>query len=126
MSIKDSEKDKKIEELENQLKRALADYQNLQKRFEKEREQVVKFANQTLLVNLISILDGFEMVFVQFKDFLRLGGFERVEVGAGDNFDPKLMEAIEGEGEKVEKVLSAAYKLHDKIIKPARVRVTKR
>lgn len=126
MSIKDSEKDKKIEELENQLKRALADYQNLQKRFEKEREQVVKFANEVLLVNLIGILDGLEMVSSQFREILKQGGFERVKVRKGDQFDPKLMEAIEGEGEKVEKVLSAAYKLHDKIIKPARVQVTKR
>lgn len=119
------EQEKKIEELENQLKRALADYQNLQKRFVKEQEQVVKFANETLLFNLVHILEGFEMVYTQFKSILKQSGFERIEIKVGARFDSGLMEAIDGAGEKVEQVLSAAYKLHDKIVKPARVRVGK-
>lgn len=119
------EQKKKIEELENQLKRALADYQNLQKRFAKEQEQVVKYANEALLLNLVHILEGLEMVYTQFKGLLQQGGFQRIEVKTGDKFDPSFMEAIDGEGERVERVLSVAYKLHDKIIKPARVQVTK-
>lgn len=123
-SIKD-QKDQKIAELENQLKRALADYQNLQKRFEKEREQMIKFANEMLLLRLMGVLDGLEIVFNQFKEVLKESGFEKVEIKEGESFDAQLMEALEGEGERVEKVLSAAYKLHDKVVKPARVRVTK-
>ena len=53
----------KQEELENvkkQLKRALADYSNLQKRFEEEKKLIVQYANATLLLKLIGVFDSLE------------------------------------------------------------------
>jgi len=42
-----------VEDIKNQLKRALADYSNLQKRFEEEKRYLVKYANATLLLKLL-------------------------------------------------------------------------
>ena len=115
----------KTKELENQLKRALADYQNLQKRVEKEKAGIIKFANEVLLLKILGIVDGLEMVLEQFQKLLESEGFDAVEVKEGDKFDPQVHEAVgtEGEGEEIVEVMSKAYKLHDKIIRPARVRV---
>ena len=46
------------EELEVQLKRALADYQNLQKRFDKEKQDMVRFANETLMIKMLGVVEG--------------------------------------------------------------------
>jgi len=113
------------EELEAQLKRALADYQNLQKRFDKEKEDVVKFANQVLLMKILGVLEGFEMVMKQFGDLLTQEGFEKVSIEEGAKFDADLMDAIDGEGDKVEIVYSHPYKLHDKVVRHGRVKVKK-
>jgi molecular chaperone GrpE len=121
--IKKEEKNQ--EQLEAQLKRALADYQNLEKRFAKEKEEVVRFANQSLLLRLLGIMEGFEMVMKQFQELVNEQGFEKVELKEGDAFDASTMEAIDGEGKVVERVYSQAYKLHDKIVRPGRVKVRK-
>lgn len=110
-------------ELEQQLQRALADYDNLKKRFDKERQEVVKYANELLLLNLVGVVEGLEMTLRQFRAILEQAGFEKITVDKGDKFNNKIMEAVDGEGEKVGDVLSNGYKLHDKIVKPARVRV---
>lgn len=113
------------QELENQLKRALADYANLKKRFEKEKVAMVKFANEVLLLQLLGVLDGLEMTARQFQSILKQKGFEKKEVKIGEKFDPNWMEPIEssGEGETVEEVYAPGYKLHEKIVRPAKVRL---
>ena len=54
--------DKKIEnqelELENQLRRALADYQNLEKRITEERSSWIRTANKSLILKLLPVLDN--------------------------------------------------------------------
>lgn len=112
------------EQLEEQLKRALADYQNLQKRVEKERQDVVKFANETLLMRMLGIVEGFEMIMKQFQDVLQDNGFEKINIQPGDGFDTQLMEAIDGEGTTVDQVYSYPYKLHDRVVRVGRVTVT--
>ena len=52
----------KIVELENNWKRALADYQNLQKRTAEEKLSFVSFANSNVIRKLLPILDNLEMV----------------------------------------------------------------
>lgn len=121
--VDETQKPKKTEDLEGQLKRALADYDNLKKRFEKERGRVVKFANEALLLNLIGVVEGLEMTLGQFQAILSSAGFEKIKVEDGDKFNNKTMEAIDGEGETVEEALSSGYKLHEKVVRPARVRV---
>lgn len=124
MSEKQREKKREdLSEMEAQLKRALADYANLKRRFEREKEKVIKYANEALLLNLVGVIEGLEMTLNQLRSVLRQAGFEEIEVKEGDQFDGKIMEAIDGEGKKVKEVLASGYKLHDKVVKPARVRV---
>ncbi|NCS32383.1 nucleotide exchange factor GrpE [bacterium] len=110
---------------ESQLKRALADYDNLKKRFEKEKEDVIKYSNQAMIMNLISVVDGLSMTLARFTTILAHEGFLEKKVQIGDTFDPQIMEATEtdGKGDTVTKVYNSAYTLHDKLIRPARVKV---
>lgn len=139
---KDDKKDssKKIEELENKYKRALADYQNLVKQSAKEKQEFVKYANEQLLLEMIPVYDnlktsllhidkesdkngwaqGVKYVIKQFKDVLENSGVEEIKT-VGEKFDPETMEALEGKGEKVKKELKAGYKLNGKVIIAARV-----
>src|SRR3989344_8337589 len=53
-------KDVRIKELEESWKRALADYKNLERRFNEEKEMLVAFSNLVLLERLIPVLDNLE------------------------------------------------------------------
>ena len=120
-----AKKSKKTIELENQLKRALADYDNLRKRFEKESKNLVKFANEVLLLKILGIVDGLELTLKQFKNVLKSEGLEEITVEIGEKFNPEFMEAVEkqGKGDKVLAIVQKGYRLHDKVVRPARVRV---
>lgn len=129
----------KNQELESQLKRALADYSNLQKRTEEEKKNIVKFANTVLIANFLDILDnleeaqktvdsqGLELVIKKFKDCLANEGVKEI-AAAGAEFNPNHHEGIalvagEKEGQIAE-VLQKGYEIDGKIIRPARVKVT--
>jgi len=141
MKEKKSKEDKKVQDLEHQLKRALADYANLQRRFEDEKKSVTKFANTVLLVKFLDILDnleaaqktiqseGLDLVIRKFKDLLASENVEEISTeGAG--FDPNLHEGvgmIEGEKEgEVGEVVQKGYQIEGKVLRPARVRVTQK
>jgi molecular chaperone GrpE len=141
MKEKKTKESKKVEELEQQLKRALADYANLQRRFEEEKKTVTKFANTVLLVKFLDILDnlqeaqktinseGLALVIRKFNDLL--SGENVKEISAtGEEFDPNLHEGIgmvEGERDgEVAEVLQKGYQIEGKVIRPARVRVTQK
>lgn len=115
------------QELETQLKRALADYDNLKKRLEKEKQDMIKFSSELLLMQTVGILDGLEMTVREFRNLLQKNGFERVEVLAGSKFDATTMEAIDASdgGDVVKEVYAPAYKLHEKIVRPAQVKLGK-
>lgn len=137
--VKDKNK-KQIEELKDQLARALADYDNLRKRTEAEREIWVKFAAQNIVAKLLPVLDtlesaqnhlkdqGLAIAISQFKDVLREEGVEEVSPEKGDEFNPEIHEAVEsidgGErGRIAEKVLSG-WKFKDgPVIRVAKVKV---
>lgn len=112
-------------ELENQLKRALADYANLKNRLEKEKSEMTKFSNEILLMRMIGILDGLEMTSREFRNLLEQNGFTKENVNVGDKFDPNKMEAIDinQQGEYVIEVYAPAYRLHDKIVRAAQVKI---
>ena len=133
-------KDSKAVELEEQLKRALADYDNLKKRSEEERHAVVKFANTVLVVKFLEILDnleaaqknlndqGLELVIKKFRDVLASENIKEIEA-QDKKFDPNQHEAISvvagEEDERITEVLQKGYELEGKILRPARVKVTK-
>ena len=131
--------DNELENLENQLKRALADYQNLEKRIHEEKSSWIKTANKELLLRLIPGLDslilaekhtqdeGVKISIKHFLDILEQEGVKQIET-KGKDFDPNLMEAvsaIEGEDGKVLEELRAGYVLNGQTLRPAQVIVGK-
>jgi len=131
----------KPQELEGQLKRALADYQNLEKRVEEERKLLSKLSASLLIEKLLPVLDnlekaqihlkdqGLEIVIKQFEDILTQEGVEEI-AAEGAQFNPHYHEAIESQqGEQdnlVIKVLTKGYKIEDTILRPAKVIVSKK
>lgn len=128
-------------------KRAKADLINYKKEEAQRIEQFIKFSNEQILQELVSVLDSFDLGMAalkdndealagvrliknQFEDLLKRYGLECIEVKAGDTFDPSRHEAVgEEESEKppnvVVKEVGRGYTLHDKVIRPARVKVSK-
>ena len=64
-------KDGKIEELTNQLARAMADLQNFKRRSEEEKAAFVKFANSELLKTILPILDNLDRSVTHLPDELK-------------------------------------------------------
>lgn len=129
----------RILDLENQLKRAIADYRNLEKRFEDERSATIKFANRDLLMRIIPAFDtlflaekyvvdeGIKLTIRHLQDSLIEVGVERVKT-EGEEFNAQLMEAVstgDGEENKVLEEMIPGYILHGKLIRPAQVKVGK-
>jgi len=127
-----------IGDLTNRWKRALADYQNLEKRYEKEKNDFVQFANANLLLKLLGVLvhieraaehlkdDGLNLVASEFTRVLKEEGIEEIKA-LGESFNPEMMEAVEavkdGQENKVAEVLNKGYLLKGKVLLPAKVKV---
>ncbi|OGD97333.1 nucleotide exchange factor GrpE [Candidatus Curtissbacteria bacterium RIFCSPHIGHO2_12_FULL_38_9b] len=126
--------------LDNQLKRALADYHNLEKRIEEERKLLNAFSSAIVIEKFLPVLDnlenaqkhlndqGLEMVIKQFRDILASEGVAEIQA-EGQQFDPNLHEATsveKGENDNlVVKVIRKGYKLNDKVIRPVQVIVSR-
>jgi len=142
------EKDKAIEDLKKQLseaqenwKRALADYQNLEKRTRDEHYQVRMFAGLAVIEKLLPVVDllekaadhlrdqGLELALKELYSFFHSVGVEKIDV-LGKPFDPYNMDCIEivpeGDENTVVSVVSDGYRMHGKIIRPAKVKVGKK
>jgi len=113
--------------------RATADYRNLQQSLAREREQLAKYANRSLLTEFLELADAFrdaqrvapsENIAQLDKKFHQLLAQQSVlSLGTkeGDVFDPALHESIGGSGERVAQIVQQGYKLNDSIIRPTRV-----
>lgn len=127
----------RLEESENKYKRALADYQNLQKRAQDERLDLIRSANKDLLLRILSVLDtlllaqlhtqdkNLEVSINHFMDILKSEGVTKIET-IGKEFDPMVMEAIttaEGEEGKVVAEVRAGFMLNEKLLRAAQVTV---
>lgn len=136
-----------LSELKDQYLRKAADMENFRKRTQREKEEAIRFANAQLLGDVVNILDDFEraiassessrdfdtfhrgiqMIESQFLGLLeRKYGLKRLDA-TGQPFDPNLHEALAGgeTGEQavVLEVYQKGYLLHDRLLRPARVRV---
>jgi len=126
-------------------KRCQADFDNYKKDQAKQREEFRKYVQMDVILQLLPVLDNFEISLAhvpeekkgngwvegivhikrQIEDVLRNNGIEEIVVKSGDKFDPEIHEAIGGEGKKqvVKKVLRKGYKLDGRIVRAARVEV---
>jgi molecular chaperone GrpE len=130
----------KIIELENQVKRIFADYQNLEKRVASEKREWLIKANKDLILKFLPAIDflllsskhikdeGLGLSIQKFFDILKEEGVEKIET-VGKEFDPNLMEAIKtvtGEENKVTEELRTGFKIEDEVLRPAEVAVGKK
>lgn len=125
----------------NKYLRALADYQNLEKRVKVAREDEVKYASGNILLKILPVLDileqvskansdqGLTLALKQFYEVLTRENVQKIDV-LGNEFDPLTMECVEVvPGDKDNLVvdeLRAGYKMYDKVIRTARVKVGKK
>lgn len=128
------QKSSELDSLKASLTRALADYANLERRYNEQSSAVVKFAKADLLTKLLEIRDHLAMASLELKDqsiTMILNSFDKLLLGEGVSevkvdglYDPSTMECQElGEGpkDKVIKVIRPGYLLHDRVLRTARV-----
>jgi len=137
---------KDLEALRDKLLRSAADYDNAKKRLAKERDEFVRFSQERLLRDLLPVLDNFEralahadsvggqgvgagirMIWKQLLEHLTAHGLKRFS-SEGRPFDPHFHEALEETEEEgpegiVIKEILAGYLLHDRVLRPAKVKV---
>ena len=132
-------------------KRALADVENIRKRSANEKQEVLKFGNFNIVSDLLVVLDDFdralvsgkqdntekdaiiegvEMIQKQFEDLLfKKYGVEKYGE-SGEEFNPErhqavMMEVGDYKEETVVEVFRSGYALHERVIRPAQVKVGK-
>lgn len=130
-------KESQLEEAVNNWKRAVADYQNLEKRTAEERKAWIKLANKELILRLLPVLDtlilaekhiddeGLKLSVKQFLDVLRGEGVEKIEV-LGQSFDPGTMECVgivAGDEGKVLEEIRIGFIIDNKVLRVAQVKV---
>ncbi|MFA6553493.1 MAG: nucleotide exchange factor GrpE [Patescibacteria group bacterium] len=140
---------KKADEYLNGWKRAKADYINLKKDHEKEAQQMVQYANAAMILEMLPIYDNFKLAWQhipeehrtndewlkgiehiknQFKGLLKNMNIEEIPT-VGERFDPELHEAVakeKAEGKESGTVIAeikGGYKLYDKVLEHAKVKV---
>ena len=152
--MKKKDKSKRVKEKQDYAElwdkhiRLQAEFDNYKKRSLWERGDFVKFANEGLIIELLSILDNFErgiksaeqkkdydllhqgvdMISKQLHSLLETKGLSRIK-STGQKFDPHQHEAVEvvdgdDEGLIIEE-LQPGYFLSGRILRPARVKVIK-
>jgi molecular chaperone GrpE len=145
------EKKKLADSYYDQLLRLKAEFDNYRKRIEKEKEELIKFGKEELVVKLLDILDsldlaltsikdeknehksireGVELIHKQFREVLEKEGVKKLEV-QGEKFDPNLHYAVEyqeSDKHKDNEILEEirpGYLLYERVIRPAMVVVAK-
>lgn len=140
-----------IDELKAQLQRLGADYQNYQKRSHRQIEQTREFAQEHLIQALLPVLDNFEhtlekggesqdvaallqgvqIVFDHMRNVLEGAGMRRIQVDAGQQFDPNLHQAMlqqetdEHPEQSILLELATGYEMNGRTLRPAKVSVAK-
>lgn len=139
----------RMEEYLNGWKRAKADYINLKKEKDKREREMIQFANAALILEILPIYDNFklawrhmpqehkkndewlkgiEQIKKQFSELLTNVGIKEIKT-VGEKFDPAIHEAVakekkeDVESEIVFEEVKGGYKLYDKVLEPAKVKV---
>ena len=138
----------KLDETENKMLRAQADFDNFKRRSRLDQEAAQKYRAQSLVSEIIPALDNFEralqieadndqtksllqgmnMVYNQLVQALKNEGVEAIN-SVGEQFDPHLHQAVmqiedeSYESNSVVEELQKGYKLKDRVIRPAMVKV---
>jgi len=144
-----AELEAQLAETRDQLLRKAADFENFRKRMNQEKQNAIEFANQTLLLDIIPVIDDFERAIQSGEKAADLNTFiEGVKMiekrltsqleskwglkrfnSAGEPFDPNKHEALMMDKSPdvteavVQEDLVRGYLLKDRVIRPAKVKV---
>lgn len=128
-----------IHDLQDKLARSLADYANLEKRIEAQRQMLITLATASMLNKILPVLDdlnlanqhlsdpGLQIALDKLKQVLKSEGIEEINP-LNQPYDEAIMSCIgtqEGPNNQVIIVHKIGYKLHDEILRPAEVVVGK-
>ena len=138
------------EHWKNEYYRAYADMQNLRKLIEKDHKEAIKYRTEGFIGDLIPILDsfhfalkaepkneemknfliGFQYIYRNLVTLLENEGVTEIVPSVGKKYDPTVMQALEtkeceGEENIILEVKTNGYKLHDHLVRPAIVIVSK-
>ncbi len=128
-------RDQEILSLKDRLARALSDYQNLEARYSRESGNLIKFANASLIEHLLEVRDHLGLAASAGDKSLGMimGSFDKILTDEGVStiptvgpFDPSVMECsdqVDGPEGRVVSTVRLGYKLHDRVLRPARVTV---
>lgn len=124
-------------QFENNYKRALADYQNLQRRTQEEKAEWIRMATRDFILKLLPVFDtlmlaakhiqdkGLDLSIGQFLKILEEEGITKIEA-LGKEFDPHYMEVVttkevdEDKGKVVEEV-RAGFMFGEHVLRAAQV-----
>lgn len=127
--------EKQISEIQERLTRSLADYANLEKRTESQRQMFITLTTISVIAKMIDVLDDLRLVFShlqdqglkiaidKFADVLKAEGLDEIKAD-GQNFDPNFMECIdtaEGKENSIVSVKKTGYTFNGQVIRPAQV-----
>jgi len=138
-----------LEEANGRHLRLAADFENYKKRIRQEQVDTMKYAAATVAERLLPVLDdadlalshapegvdeswlkGVRLTFQKLEEVLGSVGVERIEA-LGSPFDPKQHEAVGSEEtskhpeDTVVAELRAGYRMHDRVLRPALVKVAR-
>lgn len=137
--------EEELEDLRDRSVRTLADFENYRRRSERERAELRRYAAFDAMQDFLPIVDnleralsaggsaddvkvGVEMILRQMRDLLRQRGVTAVEA-LGEPFDPSVHEAVardedpEVDEPTVVEEMQRGYRMHDRLLRPALVRV---
>jgi molecular chaperone GrpE len=140
-----------VDHWKNEYYRAYADTQNLRKSLEKDHLNAMKYRAEGFIDNLLPVLDSFHMalantptnpevanycvgftyIYRNLVSVLEAEGVKEIEPKIGEEFNPNVMDAMEveesdQEENKVLRVVVKGYMIHDRLVRPARVVVSKK
>jgi len=136
---------KENRDLKDRVLRTLADYENYRKRADREKQDYFKYALADSIRDLLPVLDNFDralehaeegddfhkgvlLIYKQLFDVLKRHGVKPIDE-SGVHFDPNIHEAVVREenaevpSHTVVAVLQKGYFLHDRLLRPAMVKV---
>ncbi len=139
--------DARVTELEDRLLRQRAEFENYRKQLDREKEEFSKCANEKLIIEMLNIADdleravqeykkkdpeaaeGIELIHRNLMKILERYGVKHIE-SVGKKFDPYSHEAFlqqESEGPEgvVLEELQKGYRVHDRVIRHSKVKVSK-
>ncbi len=137
-----------IEELNNKYMRLYAEFDNYKKRVNKDKEELIKYGNESLIYELLPVIDSLELALKHAQEESQAGIVQGVEMtlkelqrtlekfgvsrigAAGKKFDPSIHHAmIQVEREDLDEKMVAeemrtGYLYRDKVLRPSLVAVS--